>query len=67
MCCYVLYIQARTGEARVDEVGAYGVAGNILERAFRCAESLSGFPSPSLFDNKQKSQMERGRRFFVAP
>ena len=35
------YIQARTGEARVDEVGAYGVVGKSLERAFRCAESLS--------------------------
>lgn len=35
------YIQARTGGPRVDEVGAYGVAGSSLERAFRCAESLS--------------------------
>lgn len=48
------YIQARTGETRVDEVGAYGVAGNSLERAFRCAESLSAFFRPSLFDNKQE-------------
>lgn len=42
--CVATYIYlSADGEARVDEVGAFGVAGNSLERAFPLCRKLVSF------------------------